>query len=121
MKKLTINLIFIFLLVACKKQEILEVPDRLSIESLQRLIERSIEIKKVSIYDEKKGQKPVLLIETIKEKPSFESKYIMVVGGKKIDMKRFCQFQAEIASNNPDIIDWMDITLSDCNMNRKPE
>ena len=62
MKKITINLIFIFLLVACKKQEIVKVPDRLSIESLQRLIGRSIEIKKVSIYDEKKDKNLFFLL-----------------------------------------------------------
>ena len=103
------------LFISCKKQQVIERPDAMSVEALQRLIERSAEIKKVAVFDQPSARdKPILLIEVLNEKPRFESKYEMIVGGKKIDMKRYCGLLIS-SSGNDEVILWMHITLSDCN------
>ena len=102
------------LFISCKKQ-VIERPDAMSIEVFQSIIKRSAEIKKVAVFDQPSARdKPILLVEVLNEKPRFESKYEMIVGGKKIDMKRYCGLLIS-SSGNDEVILWMHITLSDCN------
>jgi hypothetical protein len=113
--KLTfLALVAVFGLNGCNSKENAEIPppDRMSVESLRADIERVDRIDKVTILDRTPYyDPPTVLIEVLGEKPKFLSKYEMVVGGKKFDMKRYYQLRA--FSRKPEVIEWMEITLAD--------